>query len=151
MGRSSGDPPPRALADLASEALPGDGDPGGPVAVLPGPVRGLVQEVGDEGGPQEHLASPGNRRRRYVERVLEPGEKAYVLGYAERLEEAAAVENARNLVVAEPPGNGVFVVADRDEDAMRSRLGRRAALYLGTGVVAFPLGVAGLLRLAGVV
>lgn len=151
VGRSSGDPPPPELADLASEALPEDDDPDGPVAALPGPVRGLVQDVDDEGGPGGHLASAGDRRRRYVERVLEPGERAYVLGYAERLEEAAAVENAGNLVVAEPPRDGVFVVADRDEGAMRSRLGKRAALYLGTGVVAFPLGVAGLLRLVGLV
>lgn len=151
VGRSSGDPPPRELADLASEALPEDDDPDGPVAALPGPAQGLAQDVDDEGGPEEHLASPGNRRRRYVERVLEPGEQAYVLGYAERLEEAAAVENARNLVVAEPPRDGVFVVADGPEEQLWSRTRSQVLAYLVSGLAAVPMGAVGLLRVFGVV
>lgn len=108
------------------------------MAALPDAVDGLASTVLDDQGPEAHLASPGEQRRRFTERILAPGEATYVLGEARSRDDVASARNERNLVVGEPGGKGVFVVADRWEEEIRSGTGCGCWGTLGPACSASP-------------
>lgn len=147
--RDAGEAPPDALADLVGEVQVEEG--AGAASRAPGPLEGLAAKVVGQGDPRDHLVASGDSRRRYVERVVEPGSRTYVLGYVRRRDEADSARNEENLVLGEPPRRGVFVVSEGSEEEIRSRSRTQVLAYLATGLVAFPLGVAGLLQAAGLV
>lgn len=80
------------------------------------------------------------RRRKYVEKIIPPGESVYVLGSAEIRSDAEGREED-NLVVRRDEGSDRFVISDMAESELTTTLSRRAPMMIafGLGLSAFAL------------
>lgn len=81
-----------------------------------------------------------DRKRRYTQEVIPPGETVYVLGAAEILADSVGREE-KNLVIRRDEGSDRFVISDMTEGRLTTTLSRRAPLQilLGLGLSAVAL------------
>lgn len=73
------------------------------------------------------------RRRKYVEKVLPPGETVYVLGGAEMRPDAEG-RDEESLAIRRDEGSDRFVVSDMAEKELTTTLSRRAPMVIGLGL-----------------
>lgn len=140
--------PPPALGEWAeSRGLVDDADAPEPEGVTD-KVKDLVaSQFADDA--EKHLVRDSRHDRRYTEKVLAVGERTYVWGGAEPLEDARSKENARNLVIRRHPGTDTFLVSDRSERELANEKLVGTVFLLCLGIVGIPYGVLGSLRWFG--
>lgn len=151
--------PPENLAEWAEErgyldgsALEGSDpeeggeDGGGLSEKISGFAKGqAVERV------KRYTTKPVDQRTIYKERLLEPGESAYVFGAAHRREGADSTENVDNLVLREHEGTDTFILSDEEQAGLAEDYLVKAAVGLALGLVGIPYGVVGLGSYLGVI